>query len=904
MSERSVHGRLVALVVALVSLLAADSAQAVCSAAVSIPRPLVEGDTGTTPGEATITRTGGDADGCVVGYQVFPGGFPGAAATEGLDYVATSGTVAFVGDPGGPGAVNAHTIEIPVIGDTIDEPAEYLRMTIRDAGSGTTATSIAVGTSTGFIVDDDPTPAEVQVASTTQTVGEGDGDVDVPIMLSPAPESAATVSYAIAPAATAGASIPQDASIAGTATGTVTVPGGATTASLPVSVVDDALDEADERFVLTITAVSSPNTVGSQAATEVTITDDDQPTVSVDATSLRVDESAGTASFGVSVDQLPAVGAVSVDYATARGTASVSDYTATSGTLTFTGSGSRTRTVTVPITDDALDEPDETFTLTLSGVVGATLGTATTTATITDDDVPTATVGAVTAPVAESAGSVEVTVALDQAPVEQATVPVVLGAVGDSATAPGDYTVPTGLDLVFTPGQQQRTITIPIVDDTADEVDETFTVALGVPTKAVAGTPSQTTVTIDDDDNTDLVVTLGDVSAVEGTAADGPRLVDVPVRVNQPAANINDPVVVSYATADGTATLADDDYRGPRGTTVELQPADFADPDAPPTIPVTIIGDDADEPTETFTLGITAIRGATAGGAATVTIVADERSIAVSPLRRDLATTAIGARSAPLPVTVTNDGIAPVRVGTPLNVAGADADQFAVDAADCDRALATVDDVSTDITENACVILVRLAPTGTPGARTAMLPIPSTSEAPAPEVTLTGTAVAPEPPAPAPDPAPPAPDPVPSVPPAPPAGQSTPGTPDVAAPTRLAPRIVGRAVRVAADGAVTVPCRLVSVGSATRVRLTITRTVRTARGARVVPLRFVGDGTAPLTGDTATIRLQLTPADRRRVARALPRGLQVRVTVHALDARGRVVAFSSRYSRLRSPRTT
>jgi Calx-beta domain/RTX calcium-binding nonapeptide repeat (4 copies) len=78
---------------------------------------------------------------------------------------------------------------------------------------------------------------------------------------------------------------------------------------------------------------------------------------------------------------------VSVAYASADGAASAgSDYTATSGTLVF-APGETTKTIAVPVVGDTAVEPDETFTLTLSSPANATLGTATATGTITNDDV-------------------------------------------------------------------------------------------------------------------------------------------------------------------------------------------------------------------------------------------------------------------------------------------------------------------------------------------------------------------------------------------------------------------------------------------------------------------------------------------------------------------------------------
>ena len=77
---------------------------------------------------------------------------------------------------------------------------------------------------------------------------------------------------------------------------------------------------------------------------------------------------------------------VTVAYATSGGTAtSGTDFTAASGTLTF-AANETSKTVSVATTDDATDEANETFTLTLSSPTNATLGTATATGTINDDD--------------------------------------------------------------------------------------------------------------------------------------------------------------------------------------------------------------------------------------------------------------------------------------------------------------------------------------------------------------------------------------------------------------------------------------------------------------------------------------------------------------------------------------
>ena len=89
--------------------------------------------------------------------------------------------------------------------------------------------------------------------------------------------------------------------------------------------------------------------------------------------------------FAVTLDRAGS-STVTVDYATADGTATAgSDYTATSGTLNF-AAGETAKTVTVPVQDDSHDEGSETLTLTLSNASGAYLADGTATGTITNND--------------------------------------------------------------------------------------------------------------------------------------------------------------------------------------------------------------------------------------------------------------------------------------------------------------------------------------------------------------------------------------------------------------------------------------------------------------------------------------------------------------------------------------
>ena len=100
----------------------------------------------------------------------------------------------------------------------------------------------------------------------------------------------------------------------------------------------------------------------------------------------EVEEAANASlAFAVTLSRAPS-GGVTVDYATSDGTATAgSDYTSTSGTLTF-AAGETEKTVSVPVLDDAHDEGSETLTLTLSNPSGAYLADGSATGTINNSD--------------------------------------------------------------------------------------------------------------------------------------------------------------------------------------------------------------------------------------------------------------------------------------------------------------------------------------------------------------------------------------------------------------------------------------------------------------------------------------------------------------------------------------
>src|SRR6185369_6375356 len=118
----------------------------------------------------------------------------------------------------------------------------------------------------------------------------------------------------------------------------------------------------------------------------------------------------------------------------ANGTAGGSDYTAGTGTLNF-AAGVTTQTITVPITDDLLDELDEDFTVSLANPTNATIADAVGVGTIVDNDAtPSLSIDDVT--VNENAGTATFTVTLSAASGQSVSVNY---SMSDGSAGAGDY---------------------------------------------------------------------------------------------------------------------------------------------------------------------------------------------------------------------------------------------------------------------------------------------------------------------------------------------------------------------------------------------------------------------------------------------------------------------------------
>ena len=414
----------------------------------------------------------------------------------------------------------------------------------------------------GSIEAESVVPGVFSIDPATLSVGEGDGTATFTVNRTGGSDGAVSVAFTTANGtATAGSDYTAT-------TGTLNFADGVTSQTITVSITEDTAIEGNETFTLTISTPTGGATLGAATVSNVTILDNDitQPGVlSIDPATLSVGEGDGTATFTVNRTG-GSDGAVSVAFTTANGTANAgSDYTATTGTLNF-ADGITSQTITVPITDDAAIEGNETFTLTINTPTGgATLGATTVSnVTILDNDITqpgVLSIDPATLSVGEGDGTATFTV--NRTGGSDGAASVAFTTANGTANAGSDYTATTGT-LNFADGVTSQTITVPITDDMANEGNETFTLTISTPSGgATLGATTVSNVTILDNDGGVPPATLsGHVScdingngtedigeSVQGTVvfldANGNRLLDA----GEPSTLTDFPMVTTVFTS-------------------------------------------------------------------------------------------------------------------------------------------------------------------------------------------------------------------------------------------------------------------------------------------------------------------------------------------------------------------
>jgi len=276
--------------------------------------------------------------------------------------------------------------------------------------------------------------------------------------------------------------------------------------TVSVTIIGDALDESDETFFLRLSGAKGADLADGEA-TGTILDNDAPPSVSVGAPVSVPEGQTGDTSFAtVDVTLSGASGLdVSVDWATAEGTATVADndFVPGAGQLDF-APGETSKAVLVEVVGDVASEGDETFDVVLSSPVNATLGSATDVVTIVDNDPipPGSAVLTVTEASKREGGAVgttTLTFSVTRSGETTTAVDVDFAVSDGTASAPTDYTATTG-NLAFAADQTVGTIDVTVHGDGTLEHNETLFLSLLNPSAGAAISTGQATGTIVNDD--------------------------------------------------------------------------------------------------------------------------------------------------------------------------------------------------------------------------------------------------------------------------------------------------------------------------------------------------------------------------------------------------------------------
>jgi gliding motility-associated-like protein len=554
------------------------------------------------------------------------------------------------------------TITVVTGDDTVVEPDETLTVDLNSSSGGTITDAQGVGT----IINDDSSVISMGGNVTEDEGNSGSTTFVFTVNRTGDTSGAASVNYAVTGSGTnpanstdfAGGTLPS---------GTANFSGGSASTTITIDVNGDITVEPTETFTVTLSSPSGGATLGTATAIG-TITNDDSNVISMGGNVSADEGNSGSTAFVFTVNRTgDTSGTATVNYAvTGSGTNPVNNQDFTggplpSGTANFTA-GSASTTITINVNGDITVEPNETFTVTLSNPSGgATLGTATATGTITNDDNATVAFSSATSSGTESSAANLPAIFVDGTILVPTSVTVTDTGSGTASSGGADYNFPSPQAVNIPTGTYDGTaatqIAIPnlsIIDDNTVEANETIALSLSNLTgnpNAILGTPTSTTYTILNDDT--YAININNISLPEGNT--GITEFNFIVSIAGGANALSD-ISFTYNTANGSATTADNDYTGITGGNGTITAGSSST-----TVTIDVIGDTKAENNENFSVNLTgAVNATISDGQGVGTIQNDDSAgVLIGPISGN--TTESGG-TAQFLVTLTSQPFFPVTI--------------------------------------------------------------------------------------------------------------------------------------------------------------------------------------------------------------------------------------------------
>jgi hypothetical protein len=323
------------------------------------------------------------------------------------------------------------------------------------------------------VTNDDNEP-ELSIVATAPNAAEPAANGAFTVSRTGSTAAALTVNYSVGGTATGGSDYTA-------LSGSLTIPIGASSAPIPVQVIDDGLVEAPETVVVTLSPSGTYSLVGPTLAT-VTIADDDVSGFAVSPTAgLVTTESGGTATFTVRLTSVPSAN-VTIPVTTSNGaegliSAASSPVPATTLNLLFTpGNWNVDQTVTLTGVNDAVTDGAVNYTITLGPTSSSdpiyNAQNPPSVSASNQDNEPEVSIVASTANASEPNLDGVFTVTRTGSTASSLQVNYT---VSGTASAGSDFATLTG-SVVIPAGQASANITVSVIDDAMVELAETVIV--------------------------------------------------------------------------------------------------------------------------------------------------------------------------------------------------------------------------------------------------------------------------------------------------------------------------------------------------------------------------------------------------------------------------------------------
>ena len=428
----------------------------------------------------TLTRTGSGA--FSVNYTT-----GNNTATAGSDYTAVTGTLNFAASEG------SKTFTIPITSDGLPEGNESLNVRLTSAnGAG-----LGRNRRTVVIITDDDTSPTLALGFSAVNYNVNETVASVIITVSRTGDTSGTVSVDWS-AASNTATVGTDFTAPG---GTLVFAAGVTSRTFAISITNDTAAEGNESGHLVLSNPTGGAVLGQIRRSVLIILDNDVPSAGF-RFQYHIFTVSESGARSITVVRTSSSAAQSVTVTTSNNGTAVAgtDYTAVTTILSF-AVGETSKTVNIPILSDTLVEGNENLNLTLSNPTnGGTLGPARTAVlTINDND----SYGAfgfkyVVLKMAESGPTALITVT--RAGGTYGVIGVTYSTSNNTATEGLDYLATSGT-LSFAQGETSKTFTVPIINDTAPDGNESLNLTLTNPTNgATLGQSRRSVFIITDND--------------------------------------------------------------------------------------------------------------------------------------------------------------------------------------------------------------------------------------------------------------------------------------------------------------------------------------------------------------------------------------------------------------------